>query len=208
MKQLILDIQTAYANDIKKVEFEETVLDFDNPEDLYVLHFFKNFQIFPHNDILKFSGDLIKIKFKEEDLNKMQRNNNKNLCKSFLAKKLIQENKDILSNLVAQNLSKIFEFSKRSEDTISEENLSTEIKTISNLIKSYFKNIKILNYTNECIFVTELTSVCFSSKDLNFLYELCKTFNLKFKILAKYNYNDEQDEKCYGIKFLFNYEKK
>ena len=91
MNKLLLDIQTAYANGINKIEFFESYLTFETPRTFKGTLLCKNLQIFPVNDTLKFVGELFDINWTDEELKDLQEKNNKNLMKNILLDKLAEQ---------------------------------------------------------------------------------------------------------------------
>lgn len=217
MNKLLLDIQTAYANGINKIEFFESYLGFQNAEELHGILTCKNLQIFPINDTLKFTGELIDLHYTEEERKELKEKNSKVLMKNILLEKLAEEyvnNKITIQDELAEKLIQDIE-SEDDEDDEDDDPYENDIKPsespkkvqkIYNIIKRMFKNIRIIKfYNNQYTITSDMTSICLNNKQMELLYTLIDTYDIEFKILAKYDYEDEEDETCYGVKFLWNY---
>lgn len=215
MNKLYLDIQTAYANGIKKIEFLESVLTFETSNKLAGILLLKNLQIFPVNDTLKFTGDLIDVQFTDKEIKKIKQKNNKALLKNILMEKLekqfYEKNKNIIEDKLAEKLIKDIEAIDNEKDDDPFENDITpqqapkKIKTIYNTIKRMFKDIRIIKFDNNKYTITsDMNSICLNHSQIKLLYSLVEIYGVEFKILAKYDYEDEDDETCYGVKFLWN----
>lgn len=218
MNNLLLDIQTAYGNGINKIEFLESYLSLNGIDDIKDLLILKNLQIFPVNDTLKFTGDLMDLKFTEQEKQQIQKANNKNLLLKFLYEKaqenFTMKNEDILTDKLTEKLLydlDNFECAIESNDNPYENDISIKeapesIKEIHKVIKRFFKNIRIIKFDdNKYTITSDMKSICLSHGQLELLFELAFIYNLEFKILAKYNYEDDNDELAHGVKFLWNF---
>ena len=215
MNKLLLDIQTSYANGINKIEFLESHLGFQNAEELHGILTCKNLQIFPINDTLKFTGELIDLDYTEEERNKLKEKNNKILINQILLEKLEEEyynkNKDVIQDKLAEKLMYDIETIDDEDDDPYENDIKPnqapkKVQKIYNIIKRMFKDIRIIKFDNNQYTITsDMTSVCLNYSQIELLYSLALNYNMEFKILAKYDYENEEDETCYGVKFLWNY---
>lgn len=215
MNKLLLDIQTSYANGIDKIEFLESHLGFQNAEELHGILTCKNLQIFPINDTLKFTGELIDLDYTEEERNKLKEKNNKILINQILLEKLEEEyynkNKDVIQDKLAEKLMYDIETIDDEDDDPYENDIKPnqapkKVQKIYNIIKRMFKDIRIIKFDNNQYTITsDMTSVCLNYSQIELLYSLALNYNMEFKILAKYDYENEEDETCYGVKFLWNY---
>ena len=214
MNKLLLDIQTAYANSINKVEILESYLNFESSHQLKGMLLCKNLQIFPVDDTLKFTGELIDLHYTEEERKELKEKNNKVLMKNILLEKLAEEyvnNKITIQDELAEKLTQDIESEDNEDDDPYENDIKPaespkEVQKIYNIIKRMFKNIRIIKFDNNQYTITsDMTSICLNNKQIELLYTLADTYDIEFKILAKYDYEDEKDETCYGVKFLWNY---
>lgn len=214
MNKLLLDIQTAYANSINKVEILESYLNFESSHQLKGMLLCKNLQIFPVDDTLKITGELIDLHYTEEERKELKEKNNKVLMKNILLEKLAEEyvnNKITIQDELAEKLIQDIESEDNEDDDPHENDIKPaespkEVQKIYNIIKRMFKNIRIIKFDNNQYTITsDMTSICLNNKQIELLYTLADTYDIEFKILAKYDYEDEKDETCYGVKFLWNY---
>lgn len=214
MNKLLLDIQTAYANGINKVEILESYLNFESSHQLKGMLLCKNLQIFPVDDTLKITGELIDLHYTEEERKELKEKNNKILMKNILLEKLAEEyvnNKITIQDELAENLIQDIKSEDDEDDDPYENDIKPaespkEVQKIYNIIKRMFKNIRIIKFDNNQYTITsDMTSICLNNKQIELLYTLADTYDIEFKILAKYDYEDEKDEICYGVKFLWNY---
>lgn len=215
MNKLLLDIQTAYANGINKIEFFESYLTFETPRAFKGTLLCKNLQIFPVDDTLKFVGELFDINWTDEEFKDLQEKNNKNLMKNILLDKLAEQFVDKKRINIQDELAEKLIQDIESEDDEDDDPLENDIEPkqapkkvqkIYNIIKRMFKNIRIIKFDNNQYTITsDMTSICLNNKQMELLYTLIDAYDIEFKILARYDYESEEDETCYGVKFLWNY---
>lgn len=217
MNKLLLDIQTAYANGINKIEILESYLTFETARLFKGLLLCKDLQIFPVDDTLKFTGELFDMNWTPKELKELKQKNNKNIMKNILldkmAEKYIKNKKDYIQDELAEKLIEDIESIDEEdfdddpfENDIKPNAAPKNVKKIYNIIKRMFKNIRIIKFDNNQYTITsDMTSICLNNKQIELLYTLINTYNIEFKILGKYDYESEEDETCYGVKFLWNY---
>lgn len=218
MNKMYLEVQTAYANELNKVEFLESFLTFHNVDDFKPLLGFKNIQLNPVDDCFKFDGELYNLNFNEQEMEELKKNNVKNVLKNMclekLEEKLFEQNKNIIQDKIAQKLlieldnMEIGEDEEETPEATVEDLKGNELK-IYNTLQRLFKTVRIIKSETYCFFDVEFKCISLNHEQIKVLYSLLKNFNdLDFKILANYDYENDKDDKCHGIKFLWAFVEK
>ena len=128
------------------------------------------------------------------------------LAEQFVDKKRINIQDELAEKLIQDIESKDNEDDDPYENDIKPAESPKEVQKIYNIIKRMFKNIRIIKFDNNQYTITsDMTSICLNNKQIELLYNLADTYDIEFKILARYDYESEEDETCYGVKFLWNY---
>lgn len=212
MQNIFLEIQTALANKVPFCMNSNTIMTTDVKKDLYNLRIFKELTIKPVDDTLNFSGDFIDLNFTEEEFKKIQKANAMNLYKKTIADS-IEIPDEIIDHIEEQIAITLEEQEEQEEykyhEILVDECDNPDIIVLVNYMKFLGLTLSIEENSINYIVSAEKEEVKYNHFQLLELEQATIKSNCDaFNILAKYNYEDENDEKCYGIRFVWEFIKK